>query len=86
MKDDSDAKEGDVYVRGVKDIDLPVSKIGMTSKDPTIRCAEINRSSTGDFLWEVAHQIALSDCRKIESLVHAKLLPLRQKGREFVNL
>ncbi|WP_449540596.1 GIY-YIG nuclease family protein [Enterobacter ludwigii] len=86
MKDDSDAKEGYVYVLGVKDIDLPVSKIGMTSKDPTIRCAEINRSSTGDFLWEVAHQIALSDCRKIESLVHAKLLPLRQKGREFFNL
>jgi hypothetical protein len=86
MEDYSDAEEGYVYVLRVKDIDLPVSKIGMTARDPTIRCAEINRSSTGDFLWEVAHQIAVSDCRKLESLIHAKLLPLRQKRREFFNL
>lgn len=86
MENHSDAGEGYVYVLGVKDIDLPVSKIGRTSRDPDARCAEINQSSTGDFLWEVAHQIAVSDCRKLESLVHAKLLPLRQKRREFFNL
>ena len=86
MENYSDAEEGYVYVLGVKDIDLPVSKVGRTARDPAVRCAEINRSSTGDFLWEVAHQIAVSDCRKLESLVHAKLLPLRQKRREFFNL
>jgi hypothetical protein len=86
MENHSDAGEGYVYVLGVKDIDLPVSKIGRTSRNPDARCAEINQSSTGDFIWEVAHQIAISDCRKLESLVHAKLLPLRQKRREFFNL
>lgn len=79
-------KEGYVYVLGVKDIDLPVSKIGRTARDPAVRCAEINQSSTGDFLWEVVHQIAVSDCWRFESLVHDKLQPLRQKRREFFNL
>jgi T5orf172 domain len=86
MENHSDAEEGYVYVLGVKDIDLPVSKIGRTARDPSVRCAEINKSSTGDFLWEVTHQIAVNDCRKLESIVHAKLLPLRQKRREFFNL
>jgi hypothetical protein len=86
MENHSDAEEGYVYVLGVKDMDLPVSKIGRTARDPVLRCAEINKSSTGDFLWEVTHHIAVSDCRKLESLVHAKLLPLRQKRREFFNL
>jgi len=79
-------KNGYVYVLGVKDINLPVCKIGRTSKDPIVRCAEINKSSTGDFLWQVEYQIAVSDCHKLESQVHAKLLPLRQKGREFFGI
>lgn len=86
MENSSDAERGYVYVLGVKDIDLPVCKIGRTARDPAVRCAEINQSSTGDFLWEVTHQIAVNDCRKFESLVHTKLLPLRQKRREFFNL
>jgi hypothetical protein len=86
MENRSDAEEGYVYILGVKDIDLPVSKIGRTARDPAIRCAEINQSSTGDFLWEVTHQIAVNDCRKFEALVHTKLLPLRQKRREFFNI
>ncbi len=48
----SDAENiGYVYILEVSDIDLPVCKIGRTSKNPFARCAEINRSSTGDFLW-----------------------------------
>lgn len=86
MENHFDAEKGYVYVLGVKDINLPVSKIGRTARDPSVRCAEINKSSTGDFLWEVTHQIAVNDCRKFESLVHTKLLPLRQKKREFFNL
>ena len=86
MENYSDAERGYVYVLGVKDIDLPVCKIGRTARDPAVRCAEINQSSTGDFLWEVTHQIAVNDCRKFESLVHTKLLPLRQKRREFFNI
>jgi hypothetical protein len=78
--------QGYVYILQVKDIDLPVCKIGMTTRNPYQRCEEINISSTGDFIWEVAHSVAVSDCGRLESLVHQKLEPLRQKRREFFNL
>lgn len=78
--------QGYVYILEVKDIYLPVCKIGMTTRTPSERCNEINKSSTGDFIWEVAHSVAVDDCRKLESLAHKKLSPLRQKGREFFNL
>ena len=81
-----DKTNGYVYILGVKDIDLPVCKIGMTRRSPLDRCREINKSSTGDFIWEVANQIAVNDCRALESLVHKKLEPLRQKNREFFNI
>ena len=77
---------GYVYILEVRDIDLPVCKIGRTSKTPQERCADINRSSTGDFLWQVAYEFAVSDCNRFERLVHKKLEPLRQKGREFFNV
>jgi len=75
-----------VYILEVKDIDLPVCKIGMTTRTPQVRCNEINNSSTGDFIWKVAHFVAVDNCVSLESLVHKKLLPLRQKGREFFNI
>jgi len=78
--------EGYLYILGVKEIDLPVSKIGKTTREPAVRCVEINQSSTGDFLLEVVHQVAVSDCHRLESLVHEKLAPLRQRGREFFNI
>jgi len=78
--------KGYVYILEVKDIDLPVCKIGMTSRNPYDRCSEINNSSTGDFIWEVVHYVAVDNCRKLESLVHKKLKPLRQKNREFFNI
>jgi hypothetical protein len=77
---------GFVYILEVEDIVLPVCKIGMTTRSPQERCNEINNSSTGDFIWSVAHSIYVSDCQKLESLVHSKLKPLRQKRREFFNL
>ena len=77
---------GYVYILEVRDIDLPVCKIGRTSKTPQERCADINRSSTGDFLWQVAYEFAVSDCNRFERLVHKKLEPFRQKGREFFNV
>jgi hypothetical protein len=77
---------GYVYVLEVKDIDLPVCKIGMTTRTPYKRCDEINNSSTGDFIWSVVHYIAVDNCKKLESLVHSELAPLRQKGREFFNI
>jgi hypothetical protein len=86
MERQPDSEEGYVYILGVKDIDLPVCKIGKTTRDPVVRCTEINKSSTGDFLWEVMHSVAVNDCHKFESLVHAKLVPLRQRGREFFNI
>jgi hypothetical protein len=78
--------QGYVYILQVKDIDLPVCKIGMTTRNPYQRCEEINISSTGDFIWEVAYSVAVSDCGKLELQVHQKLDPLRQKRREFFNL
>lgn len=86
MNTDTRNAQGYVYILQVKDIDLPVCKIGMTSRTPHQRCAEINVSSTGDFIWEVAHFVAVNDCMKLESLVHQKLAPLRQRGREFFSL
>ncbi|QNK09463.1 GIY-YIG nuclease family protein [Enterobacter sp. JUb54] len=77
---------GYVYILEVADIDLPVCKIGMTTRDPVARCQEINKSSTGDFIWSVAYSFAVNDCQKFESLIHHKLTPLRQKRREFFNL
>lgn len=77
---------GYVYILQVKDIDLPVCKIGMTVRNPYQRCSEINNSSTGDFIWEVAYYVAVDDCRSLESLVHNKLQPLKQRRREFINL
>lgn len=78
--------EGYVYILEVKDIALPVCKIGMTERNPRQRCAEINSGSTGDFIWEVAHSFYVNDCRKFESIIHSKLAPLRQKRREFFNI
>lgn len=77
---------GYVYILEVSDIDLPVCKIGMTSRNPVARCQEINKSSTGDFIWAVAYSMAVNDCKKFEKLLHHKLSPLRQKRREFFNL
>jgi hypothetical protein len=77
---------GYVYILEVSDIDLPVCKIGRTSKSPTARCAEINRSSTGDFLWQVAYEFPVNDCKRFEKLIHTKLDPLSQKNREFFNI
>jgi hypothetical protein len=86
MNESNGNKNGYVYILEVKDIDLPVCKIGMTSRSPHARCSEINKNSTGDFIWQVVHQIAVNDCQKLESLVHKKLEPLRQKNREFFNI
>ena len=86
MSDIKERTKGFVYILEVKDIDLPVCKIGMTTRSPYERCAELNNSSTGDFIWEVANYIAVDRCKKLESLVHSELAPLRQKGREFFNI
>ncbi|MDE0713579.1 MAG: GIY-YIG nuclease family protein [Gammaproteobacteria bacterium] len=79
-------ESGYVYILEVKDIVLPVCKIGRTSRTPKARCEEINTSATGDFIWEVAHFVYTDDCKELEALVHRKLAPLRQKKREFFNL
>jgi hypothetical protein len=86
MEDTAEINNGYVYILEVKDIDLPVCKIGMTTRTPYDRCDEINNSSTGDFIWSVAHYVAVDNCKKLEALVHSKLAPLRQKGREFFNI
>ncbi|WEE05260.1 GIY-YIG nuclease family protein [Serratia marcescens] len=82
----TDEMHGYVYILEVSDIDLPVCKIGMTTRDPVSRCNEINKSSTGDFIWSVSHSILVSNCKKLEKIIHEKLSPLRQKRREFFNL
>lgn len=86
MSENDEKNKGYVYILEVKDIVLPVCKIGMTTRTPNQRCAEINNSSTGDFIWSVAHYISVDNCKALESLVHSKLAPLRQKGREFFNI
>lgn len=80
------SRAGFVYVLEVQDIMLPVCKVGMTTRNPKSRCEEINAGSTGDFRWKVVHEWPVNDCRALERLVHEKLRPLRQKGKEFFNL
>ncbi len=82
----TDKLKGYVYILEVADIELPVCKIGMTTRDPVSRCHEINKSSTGDFIWSVAFSLAVDDCQSLEKLIHHKLTPLRQKRREFFNI
>ena len=86
MQESPKDTKGYVYILEVKDIDLPVCKIGMTTRTPHERCSEINKNSTGDFIWSVAHHVAVDKSRELEYLVHSKLAPLRQKGREFFNI
>ena len=71
MSDKDEKLIGYVYILEVRDIVLPVCKIGMTTRSPYQRCAEINNSSTGDFIWSVAHYVAVDDCKALESLVHS---------------
>ena len=79
-------ESGYVYILEVKDITLPVCKIGRTTRTPEARCEEINTSATGDFIWEVSHFVYTDDSKGLEALAHRKLAPLRQKKREFFNL
>ena len=79
-------ENGYVYILSAKDIELPLSKIGMTTRTPLVRCNEINKSSTGDLLWQVEHQVFVDDCQKMESLLHNKLAIHRQRGREFFRI
>lgn len=78
--------QGYVYILEVRDILLPVCKIGMTTRTPEHRVQEINQGATGDFLWDVAHKFYVNDCVKFEKCIHQQLSPLRQKRREFFNL
>lgn len=77
---------GFLYVLAVKDISLPVCKIGMTTRTPEDRCNEINRSSTGDFLWTLTTAFAVTDCLAAEKLAHKTLESFRQTGREVFGL
>ncbi|HEY1783310.1 MAG TPA: GIY-YIG nuclease family protein [Roseiarcus sp.] len=77
---------GYVYILETVGLDLRVCKIGRTTKHPRERCQEINKSSTGDFLWQVRHAMAVDDCVRFESLIHQELASCRQPGREFFNL
>ena len=86
MEESANDNNGYVYILEVKNIDLPVCKIGITTRTPYQRCNEINNSSTGNFIWLVSHYIVVDDCKKLETLVHSKLAHLRQKGREFFNI
>jgi hypothetical protein len=78
--------KGYVYVLEVKDLSLPICKIGMTTRTPNLRCSEINKSSTGDLLWQVDKAIYVDDCRELESLLHRKLAKYRQSGREIFQM
>jgi hypothetical protein len=78
--------KGYVYILEVRDILLPVCKIGMTTRTPQERLTEINQGATGDFLWDVSHALYVNDCLAFEKIIHQKLAPLRQKRREFFNL
>jgi hypothetical protein len=77
------SENGYVYILEVKDLTLPVCKIGFTRRYPIERCAEINKGSTGDLLWAVSSWVNVDDPERLETLIHRELAPSRQRGREF---
>ena len=55
-------------------------KIGRAKNDPEARCAQINKSSTGDVLWGVRHVVTVDDHVRFERLVHQQLASSRNQG------
>jgi T5orf172 domain len=55
-------------------------KIGRAKNAPEARCAQINKSSTGDILWRVRHVVTVDDHIRFENLVHQLLASLRNQG------
>jgi hypothetical protein len=55
-------------------------KIGRAKNDPEARCAQINKSSTGDVLWGVRHVVTVDDHIRFEHLVHQLLASSRNQG------
>jgi T5orf172 domain len=55
-------------------------KIGRAKNDPEARCAQINKSSTGDVLWGVRHVVTVDDHIRFERLVHQLLASSRNHG------
>jgi hypothetical protein len=55
-------------------------KIGRAKNDPEARCAQINKSSTGDVLWGVRHVVTVDDHIRFERLVHQLLAVSRNQG------
>lgn len=55
-------------------------KIGRAKNDPEARCAQINKSSTGDVLWGVRHVVTIDDHIRFEGLVHQLLASCRNQG------
>ena len=82
---------GNVYFLAPVNFENPAfCKIGRTKYDPEDRCAQINRSSTGDILWGVRHVVTVDDHVLFEHLVHELLAPWRNQRagqrREIFNL
>jgi|Deesub1362B_J571_1020462.scaffolds.fasta_scaffold01566_2 hypothetical protein len=77
---------GYVYILEVAGFDLPVCKIGLTTRTPEQRCAEINKSSTGDFIWDVKYAVSVNDCVRLEAHLHRDLDLHRQRRREIFQL
>ena len=82
---------GNVYVLAPVNFESAAfCKIGRAKNDPEARCAQINKSSTGDVLWGVRHVVTVDDHIRLESLVHQQLALWRNKGsggrREIFNL
>jgi T5orf172 domain len=55
-------------------------KIGRAKNDPEARCAQINKSSTGDVLWGVRQVVTVDDHVRFECLVHQLLASWRNQG------
>ena len=72
--------EGNVYFLAPVNFENPAfCKIGRAKNDPEARCAQINKSSTGDILWGVRHVITVDDHVSFERRVHVE----RDSGGKF---
>jgi T5orf172 domain len=72
---------GNVYILAPVNFEnAAFCKIGRAKNDPEARCAQINRSSTGDVLWGVRHAVTVDDHIRFEGLVHQLLASCRNQG------
>lgn len=79
----SSQKAGWVYVLTNPAHRDDLVKIGLTTRTPQARAAELSADTGVPAPFEVAHAVYVTNCRAVEREVHGQLQRSRLPGREF---